>query len=59
MEDLIQDECKVALEKGREEGVNLFEQVLIRLKRGDTRDDVMRELSVSEETIQKAEAFLA
>jgi hypothetical protein len=59
MEELIQDECKVALEKGREEGANLFKQVLTRLKQGDSREDIMRELSVSEEMIQEAEVFLA
>jgi flagellar biosynthesis/type III secretory pathway protein FliH len=70
MEDLIQDERNEAFdqgveqgreegrEEGRKEGANLFKQVLTRLKRGDDRDDIMRELSVSEKIVQEAEALL-
>jgi predicted transposase/invertase (TIGR01784 family) len=70
MEELIQDERRAALEEGieqgieqgleqgREEGANLFKQVLTRLKRGDNREDIMRELSVSEKMVQEAETLL-
>jgi predicted transposase/invertase (TIGR01784 family) len=67
MEELIQEECKVAREEaleegreeGREEGVHLFEQVLSRLKNGDSKESIMRDLSVSDELIKRAQALLA
>jgi hypothetical protein len=55
MEELIQEERKEA----REEGVNLFEQVLTRLKNGDSKESIMRDLSVSDEIIKRAQALLA
>jgi flagellar biosynthesis/type III secretory pathway protein FliH len=70
MEELIQEECKAAreeaLEEGRaegrkeglEEGAILFEQVLTRLKNGDSKESIMRDLSVSDELIKRAQALL-
>jgi predicted transposase YdaD len=58
MEDLRNEAFDQGREEGREEGANLFKQVLTRLKRGDNREDVMRELSVSEEMVQEAEVLL-
>jgi flagellar biosynthesis/type III secretory pathway protein FliH len=46
-------------EEGREEGVHLFEQVLSRLKNGDSKENIMQDLSVSDEFIKRAQALLA
>jgi predicted transposase YdaD len=63
MEELIQEERKEAFEEGRREGIeesaNLCAEVLTCLKNGDSMESIMRNLSVSEEFVQKVQALLA
>jgi predicted transposase YdaD len=67
MEELIQEERKEAyaeaFEEGRREGIEesaiLCAEVLTCLKNGDSMESIMRNLSVSEEFVQKVQALLA
>jgi flagellar biosynthesis/type III secretory pathway protein FliH len=71
MEELIQEERKEAyaeaFEEGRREGIKegieesaiLCAEVLTCLKNGDSMESIMRNLSVSEEFVQRLQALLA